>query len=124
MWLSPECLDKSGGCPCICQWHECENADSSAKDRRWTADCRLDHSGKLCVSSRKSPVNFRPVSAACSPAETAVAAASSTEHRQPEQRVKDRQAAARCVCGAVGQTIRIKSGTVSKELYIFFGCAL
>lgn len=88
MWLSAERLDKSGGCSGLCQWHKCENADSAAKNRRWTTDCRFDHSGKLRVSSCKSPVNFRPVSAARSPTKTAVAAASPAEHRQLEQRIK------------------------------------
>ena len=40
MWLSTECLDKSWGCSCVCQWHKCENADSSPKNRGWTTDCR------------------------------------------------------------------------------------
>lgn len=52
------------------------------------ANYRFDHSSKLCVSSCKSPVNFRPVSAARSPTKTAVAAASPTEHHQLEQHVK------------------------------------
>lgn len=88
MWLSSERLDKSRGSSGLCQWHKCENADSAAKNRRWTADCRFDHSSKLCVSSCKSPVNFRPVSAAGGPTKTAVAAASPTEHHQLEQLVK------------------------------------
>lgn len=49
---------------------------------------RFNHSGKLRVSSCKSPVNFRPVSATGSPTKAAVATASPTEHHQLEQRVK------------------------------------
>lgn len=125
VWLSTERLDKSGRCSGLCQRHKCENADSAAKDRRWAADCRFDHSSKLCVSSCKSPVNFRPVSAARSATKTAVATASPTEHHQLEQPVRSSGVHRRCwVLWEHTTCIKIRD-SFQRILFIFnFSCAL
>lgn len=88
MWLRAERVDEGGRSPGLREWHKCENANCSPKDRRWAEDRRFDHSCKLCVAPREPPVDVRPVAAARSAAAADLAAAPPPEHHQPQQRIR------------------------------------
>lgn len=88
------------------------------------SNCRFDHSCKLCVSSCKSPVNFRPVSTACGPTETALAAASPAEHRQLEQRIRTDRFRHGCIWNAVEAYHLHKNQGQFPKNYNFFSVVL
>lgn len=89
------------------------------------SNCRFDHSCKLCVSSCKSPVNFRPVSAACGPTEAALAAASPPKHRQLEQRIRTDRFQHGCIWNAVeAYHLHKNQGQFPKNYNFFQLCSL
>lgn len=40
VWLRAERVDEGGRSPGLREWHKCENANRSPKDRRWAEDRR------------------------------------------------------------------------------------